>query len=158
MPFSSGTYSLYSTGNPVVTGTSISSTWANNTLNDLASGLSTCVLKDGTQTPTAPVPITTAATGLSAAGSTQGTATALTAGINMVSTVAASTGVKLLTPTIAGVWQLVYNGGANPLNVYPQTSGTINSLSANTPIILAPATAVTFYAASTTAWVGVLSA
>lgn len=53
MPFSSGTFSLYTPGNPVVTGTTISSTWANNTLTDIASGLSTCVLKDGTQTITA---------------------------------------------------------------------------------------------------------
>ena len=56
MPFSSGTFSLVS-GNPVVTGTTISSTWANNTLSDIASnGLSLCVLLDGTQTPTAAIP------------------------------------------------------------------------------------------------------
>ena len=56
MPFSNGTYSLYATGNPVVTGTTISSTWANNTLNDIATALSTCLLKDGTQTVTANIP------------------------------------------------------------------------------------------------------
>jgi hypothetical protein len=52
----SGVFSLYSPGNPVVTGTTISSTWANNTLSDIATGLSTCVLKDGTQTTTVRVP------------------------------------------------------------------------------------------------------
>jgi hypothetical protein len=57
MPFSSGTFSLYTPGNPVVTGTTIASTWANNTLTDLATGLSTCVLKDGTQTMTANIPM-----------------------------------------------------------------------------------------------------
>ena len=58
MPFSGGTFALYSTGNPVVTGTTISSTWANNTLSDIASnGLSYCVLKDGTQTLTANLPM-----------------------------------------------------------------------------------------------------
>ena len=57
MAFSSGTFSLYSPGNPVVTGTTISSTWANNTLNDIATGLSTCVLKDGSQTITANIPM-----------------------------------------------------------------------------------------------------
>lgn len=57
MPYSSGSFSLYSTGNPVVTGTTISSTWANNTLSDIATGLSTCILKDGTQTITANIPM-----------------------------------------------------------------------------------------------------
>ncbi len=53
MPFSSGTFSLVA-GNPVVTGTTISSTWAINTLNDIANnGLSLCLIKDGAQTPTA---------------------------------------------------------------------------------------------------------
>lgn len=54
MPFNgAGTFSLAS-GNPVVTGTVISSTWANNTLSDLASnGLTNCLTKDGQQTPTA---------------------------------------------------------------------------------------------------------
>lgn len=57
MPFSSGSFSLYSPGNPVITGTTISSTWAVNTLGDIATGLSTCVLKDGTQTITANIPM-----------------------------------------------------------------------------------------------------
>ena len=45
----SGTYSLPS-GNPVVTGTTISSTWANNTLSDIANGLTQSISADG-QTP-----------------------------------------------------------------------------------------------------------
>lgn len=45
----SGTYTLPS-GNPVVTGTSISSTWANNTMNDIANALTGSVASDG-QTP-----------------------------------------------------------------------------------------------------------
>jgi hypothetical protein len=45
----SGTYSLPA-GNPVVTGTTISSTWANNTMNDLAAALTDSVAADG-QTP-----------------------------------------------------------------------------------------------------------
>ena len=45
----SGTYNLVS-GNPVVTGTTISSTWANNTLNDIATALSGSIAADG-QTP-----------------------------------------------------------------------------------------------------------
>jgi len=45
----SGTYSLPA-GNPVVTGTTISSTWANNTLTDIATALTASVANDG-QTP-----------------------------------------------------------------------------------------------------------
>jgi len=45
----SGTYSLPA-GNPVVTGTTIASTWANNTMNDLAAALTDSVAADG-QTP-----------------------------------------------------------------------------------------------------------
>ena len=45
----SGTYSLPA-GNPVVTGTTISSSWANTTLTDIASALTNSVASDG-QTP-----------------------------------------------------------------------------------------------------------
>ena len=45
----SGTYSLPA-GNPVVTGTTISSTWANNTMTDISSALTGSVAADG-QTP-----------------------------------------------------------------------------------------------------------
>jgi hypothetical protein len=45
----SGTYTLPA-GNPVVTGTTISSSWANNTMNDLAAALTDSVAADG-QTP-----------------------------------------------------------------------------------------------------------
>lgn len=47
----SGTYSLPS-GNPVVTNTTISSTWANNTLNDIASALTGSIAADGQTTVT----------------------------------------------------------------------------------------------------------
>lgn len=58
MPYNgAGTFTLYSPGNPVVTGTTISSTWANNTLTDLATGLSTALTKDGQTTPTANIPM-----------------------------------------------------------------------------------------------------
>jgi len=45
----SGTYTLPA-GNPVVTGTTISTTWANNTLNDIAATLTDSIAADG-QTP-----------------------------------------------------------------------------------------------------------
>jgi hypothetical protein len=45
----SGVFNLTS-GNPVVTGTTISSTWANTTLSDIANGLTQSIAADG-QTP-----------------------------------------------------------------------------------------------------------
>ena len=68
MSFSSNTYTLPSS-NPVVTGTVISSSWANTTLTDIGTALSTCVLKDGTQTLTANIPMSSfKLTGLAAGG------------------------------------------------------------------------------------------
>lgn len=44
---SSGTYSLYTPGNPVVTQTVISSSWANNTLSDIASAMTDSLSRSG---------------------------------------------------------------------------------------------------------------
>lgn len=49
----SGTFSINTAGQPVVSGTTITSTAFNALTSDLATGLSTCMLKDGTQTATA---------------------------------------------------------------------------------------------------------
>jgi len=71
MPRSSGTYTLPS-GNPVVTGTVISSTTFNNTMNDIASALTQSVSKDGQTTMTGDLPMgNTKLTGL-AAGTSNG--------------------------------------------------------------------------------------
>lgn len=57
MPYNgAGLFTLYSPGNPVVTGTTISSTWANNTLSDIATGLSTAITKNGQTVVTANIP------------------------------------------------------------------------------------------------------
>lgn len=53
MSFSAGTFSINSTGQPVVAGTTISASVFNSFTSDIATGLSTCMLKDGTQTATA---------------------------------------------------------------------------------------------------------
>jgi hypothetical protein len=52
----SGTYSLPA-GNPVVTGTPISSTWANTTLSDIATALTGSVASDGQTTMTGNLPM-----------------------------------------------------------------------------------------------------
>lgn len=51
-----GQFIVNSTGNPTVSGTTISTTWANALTADLATALSTAVFKDGQQTMTANIP------------------------------------------------------------------------------------------------------
>lgn len=52
MPRSGGTYTLPA-GNPVISGTTISSTWANTTLSDLGNEITNSLPRDGTAAPTA---------------------------------------------------------------------------------------------------------
>lgn len=64
---------------------------------------------------------------VSAAGANIGTATQLTSVFTNVTTVGASTGVKLWIPTVIGAMLVVRNGGANALSLYPpDASGSIN--------------------------------
>jgi hypothetical protein len=88
---------------------------------------------------------------VSAAGSTQGTATALTVDYNVVTTVASSTGVRLPTAT-AGRRIVIVNKGANTLSIYPATGGAINALSANAAIQVAANGSIELMASSTTQW------
>lgn len=53
----SGTFQINTAGQPVVTGTVISSTAFNALTADLATGLSTCITKDGQTTPSANIPM-----------------------------------------------------------------------------------------------------
>ncbi len=89
---------------------------------------------------------------VSAAGTTQGTATALIAQYNVVTTAAAGTGVALPTPTIASTSITITNEGANPILVYPASGGTIDGLSANVAVTLPVGTSATYSASSTTQW------
>ena len=92
-------------------------------------------------------------TGITAAGTNQSTATLLSVGYNKVSTVASGTGVILPSNPVVGASVTVDNYGANTLEVYPQTGGTIGGLSANTPTsLLNGAAAITLVAISSTAW------
>ena len=89
------------------------------------------------------------ATGLTAAGSAPSSALALTKQRNVVTTTASSTGVIL--PNLGtGAEILVVNRGANALNVYPPSGGTINALSSNAAITLATVTAMRFIQVSST--------
>lgn len=94
--------------------------------------------------------IRTATTGISAAGSTQGTATALTNESNNVTIVGSGQGVILPAYVAAGKTITVKNSGANALLVYPPNSTQINALGNNTGYILPVGSVQTFVWLSST--------
>lgn len=97
------------------------------------------------------------ATSVSAAGTTQGTATELTAADSEVTTVASGAGVVLSSQIAPGDEQTVFNAGANALKIYPPSGMKINALTANVPMTLATNTAIFFKCVSTTRIYGVMS-
>ncbi len=94
---------------------------------------------------------------ITAAGTTQGTATLLFNGINIIGTAAAGTGV-VIWPANPGTSQTVYNGGANPVTVYPPPGMKINGLATNSGHTLATNTACHYWITSSTQVIGILSA
>lgn len=120
---------------------------------DQTTGLAYYITSGGTVTL---LGLQTVTTGIAAAGTTQGTATALTASLNYVSSVSAGTGV-VLAGTV-GTSQSVYNGGLNPLKVYPPTGAAINQLTVNAAMNLPVNTACRFDVFSSTVIIGNLSA
>mgnify|MGYP000285286688 CR=1 FL=1 len=92
---------------------------------------------------------------VSAAGSTQGTATALTASYNVVTTVAASSGVVLPVPGTTGWMITIVNRGANPLNVYPNSGAAIDGAAANAAIVVPVNDTITVQNSSGTQWFAV---
>jgi hypothetical protein len=90
-------------------------------------------------------------TGISAAGSTQGTATALTKEINVVSTVASGAGVVFPT-AVAGMVISITNTSANALLVYPATGAAINSAAVNAAYSQPAGSTLQFIAPTTTQW------
>ena len=116
------------------------------------------VFAAGLPQPTAAALLKDVATSVSAAGTTQGTATELTSADSEVTTVSAGTGVVLSSQLAAGDEQSVFNAGANALKVYPPSGMKINSLAANAAMTLGTNTGVIFKCVSTTRVFGVLSA
>jgi hypothetical protein len=90
-------------------------------------------------------------TSISAAGSTQGDATALTKDINIISTVSAGQGVVLPT-AVAGMVLIINNISATDMNVYPATGAAINSLSTNLGLNHIAGASLQYYAMSSTQW------
>ena len=106
----------------------------------------------GTLTFSSGYVIKSTGTGISAAGTTQGTGTALTKQINLISTAAAGTGVVLPTAA-AGLTIIVINGGANALNVYPASGGTIgHGGTLNAALAQPVGSTLTYVATSATQW------
>lgn len=133
MPYNgSGTYSLPA-GNPVVTGTTISSSTHNSTQSDIATALSTCLTKDGQTPATANLPMG----GFKHTGAVAGTAATdyatvsqLTSGTgSYVGTVGGTADVITLTPSpaitgyAAGQRFSFISSGANTTNVTVAISG-----------------------------------
>ena len=95
----------------------------------------------GTFTASGNVTMGIAAT-VTAAGSTQGTATALTKTYNIVSTATANQGVILPAAT-AGLVINVFNISGNTIKVYPASTETIDGGSANAAVELVTANGTT---------------
>lgn len=77
---------------------------------------------------------------------------ALTSDINIITTAASNpSGVTLPTAT-AGRHVKIVNKGANAINVYPATGGSIDALAANASIQIAVNGEMLFWAASATLW------
>lgn len=97
---------------------------------------------------------------LTATGSSQTDALLLDAGVNIVTTTAAGTGVRL--PVIAagaiGVSITVYNEGVNALAIYPGSGDVIDALGSNNALSLAAAGAVLLTATKATQWRSIVSA
>jgi hypothetical protein len=126
----SGTFVINTAGQPVVSGTVISSTAFNALTADLATGLSTCLTKDGQTTPTANIPmgsnkitglaLGTDATDAPTLSQVQSTVTKLIGSVSGTNTITGS-----LTPSLAAyaAGQMFYfvaagdNTGAVTLNI-----------------------------------------
>jgi hypothetical protein len=93
--------------------------------------------------------------GLTAAGTTQADALAISADANIFGTVASGTGAVLAVSSSARI--LVRNGGANALLVYAPVGGTMNGTS-NGSLSIATTKNALFVSADGVNWYSILSA
>ena len=145
MPFSSGTYTISSNSfapNPV-TGTSISSTAAATTWSDLSTGLTLCLLKDGSQTATSSVPF---AQGISVTtGITTGSTT-----FALVNTAATTVNFAGAATTLnVGTGTFTLGTAATTVNLLNATATTVNFAGASTATAIGAATGTITFAGST---------
>ncbi len=101
---------------------------------------------------------------LTAVGTNRATALALTANINNVTTAGASTGVTLPSIATVGISTIViiFNAGANAIQVYGAGSDTIDTIAGSTGVVLTNAKRSMYFAVAAATWVsaqlGVVSA
>jgi len=95
--------------------------------------------------------IRSVATGITAAGTTQGAATAITRGMNIVTTVTSGANSVVLPTAVAGMVLTITNTNANVLNVFPASGAAINTLAANASFSLGTTT-IQFIAPTSTQW------
>lgn len=88
---------------------------------------------------------------VTAAGTVQGDATALTKTYNLVQSASANQGVKL-PDAAAGLKVTVYNSTANDIKIYPATSESIDGGSLNAPVVLRPGNVFDAIATGATSW------
>ena len=93
---------------------------------------------------------------VTAAGTTQGDATALTKTLNMITTATANQGVKLPTAA-AGLTIKVINTTAVTIKVYPNTSDVIDGGTVNVGVNLSPYSSVELVAQDAVDWYRVTS-
>lgn len=96
---------------------------------------------------------------VSSAGSGQSDATALTAQVNRISTVSATTtGVKLppiATVGVGGMVMVQNNDSANSCHVYSAASETIDTAAGSTGVILSHAKSSIFFAVTAAKWISI---
>ena len=158
-PLAAGTATTVTYGNGTVSVNNTGATSVSGTANQVVASASTgaitlstpsVFIAPGTIQDTSGMKYSTTA-GVSAAGTTQGTATAITTSYNTVTTVGSGTGVVLPTAS-AGLIVVVANRGANSLNVYPASGAAIDGASTNTAVSIGIGATAIYEASSATQW------
>ena len=91
-------------------------------------------------------------TGITAAGTANTTATALTKEINIVSTVVTGANGVALPTAVAGMVLIINNTSANTLNVFPASGAKINALATDASFGHITLASLQYYATSATQW------
>lgn len=138
----SGTFNINSAGQPVVTGTVISSTSFNALTADLATGLTTALTKDGQTTPTANIKLGTYKLTGVGAGTTANDALVWgqTASININGTVGATTPAAGAFTTLSATGNITSTG--QPAFLACSTSGQVNSTGNGTVVTVSLGTEI----------------
>lgn len=135
------------TGNLTVTGTSTFNGAI--TLGDAAADSLTVT---ATTTYSEPINYDSATTITAFATGGQASATALTAEINNITTVATAGDSVKLPAAVAGKHVHIKNSGATALDIFPATSDSIDALAVNLAIRIQPGSSVDFYAKDAIVW------